>query len=212
MEYTIDEVVDFIIAEFDLNDLLLIEPDRRISLKQYIQNNLSKKNIPFVRQETDKKGKPKIYNQDSINQLIKYCGKYFVSLSSKTEDEKKRALEQYAVFKQSEESLYPPRSSDEEVLQAFKKPPMNESELYSQDLKNKCQSEFIDRYEKKKYQVMLEALFRQYFTLNESNLKRDVYNEAYYRVYDELNSDIIRSLSRLEDVTNYYKNKDIDEE
>ena len=213
LEYTIDEVLDFIIAEFDLDDLLLIEPDRRNSLKQYIQNNLSKKNIPFVRQEVDKKGKPKIYNQQSINLLIKYCGKYFISLSAKTDDEKKELIQRYKEMQQLADNYYDDREplSVDHFLKILNAPPLSDEEAHAQHLASELQSDFLENYEKRKYQVMLEAIFSRYFVLNESNLKEDVRNDSYHRVYDDFNSNIARSLSRLEDVTNYYKDKTNDE-
>lgn len=213
LEYTIDEVLDFIIAEFDLDDLLLIEPDRRSSLKQYIQNNLSKKNIPFVRQEIDKKGKPKIYNQQSINLLIKHCGKYFISLSAKTDDEKKELIQRYKEMQQLADNYYDDREplSVDDFLKILNAPSLSDEEVHAQHLANELQSDYLENYEKRKYQIMLEAIFSRYFVLNEANLKEDVRNDSYHRVYDDFNSNIARSLSRLEDVTNYYKDKMNDE-
>ncbi|MGG5305439.1 hypothetical protein FJO98_01585 [Enterococcus sp. PF-2] len=210
MEYTIDGVLDYIVHEFDLSELFLIRPQDEERFKKYIQNLMSKKDIPYVRQEHDKQGKPKIYNQESIDRLLEFGGRYFASFSAISDEEKRVALENYSKYKNiSYELDNMERLSDDEMKEIFQNcgtaPTDEELELQNQRVDYNIT--FDSLYKERKYQIMLEALFNDKFEMNEENLRIDIQNKAKHLVYDAHDHKTIRSLSRIDYAENYYKKK-----
>lgn len=210
LEYTINDVYNYILSEFDLTEYIELHEGDGKSIKRYIQNMMTKKNIPYVRQEYHKKGKPKIYNQESVDMLIEYCGRYFASFSVISDEEKSLALENHSKFKNiSYELDNMERLSDDEMKEIFQNygtAPTNE-ELELQNQRVDYNITFDSLYKERKYQIMLEALFNDKFEMNEENLMVDIQNKAKHLVYDAHDHKIIRSLSRIDYAENYYKKK-----